>query len=39
MPSTKSDWLIQSARLAEQSIDSGMAQNKLERLIQLTKKK
>lgn len=30
---------IQAARLAEQSIDSGMAQNKLERLAQLTKKK
>jgi anthranilate phosphoribosyltransferase len=30
---------MQGARLAEQSIDSGMAQNKLERLIQLTNKK
>jgi anthranilate phosphoribosyltransferase len=30
---------IQAARLAEQSIDSGMAQNKLDRLMQLTKKK
>jgi anthranilate phosphoribosyltransferase len=30
---------IQAARLAEQSIDSGQAQNKLERLIQTTNKK
>jgi anthranilate phosphoribosyltransferase len=30
---------MQAARLAEQSIDSGMAQNKLERLIQVTNKK
>lgn len=30
---------MQGARLAEQSIDSGMAQNKLDRLIQLTNKK
>lgn len=30
---------MHAARLAEQSIDSGMAQNKLERLIQLTNKK
>jgi len=30
---------MQAARLAEQSIDSGMAQNKLDRLIQLTNKK
>jgi anthranilate phosphoribosyltransferase len=30
---------MQAARLAEQSIDSGMAQNKLERLIQITNKK
>ncbi len=30
---------MQGARLAVQSIDSGMAQNKLERLIQLTNKK
>ena len=30
---------MQAARLAEQSIDSGMAQNKLDRLIQVTNKK
>lgn len=30
---------MQAARLAEQSIDSGMAQNKLDRLIQITNKK
>ncbi len=30
---------LHAARLAEQSIDSGMAQNKLERLIQVTNKK
>ena len=30
---------MQAARLAEQSIDSGQAQNKLERLIQVTNKK
>jgi anthranilate phosphoribosyltransferase len=30
---------VHAARLAEQSIDSGMAQNKLERLIQITNKK
>lgn len=30
---------VQAARLAEQSIDSGQAQNKLERLIQVTNKK
>lgn len=30
---------MHAARLAEQSIDSGMAQNKLERLIQVTNKK
>lgn len=30
---------MQAARLAERSIDSGMAQNKLERLIQVTNKK
>ncbi len=30
---------MHAARLAEQSIDSGMAQNKLERLIQVTSKK
>ncbi len=30
---------IQAARLAEQSIDSGQAQNKLDRLIQVTNKK
>lgn len=30
---------MQAARLAEQSIDSGQAQNKLERLIQITNKK
>lgn len=30
---------VQAARLAEQSIDSGQAQNKLERLIQTTNKK
>lgn len=30
---------MQAARMAEQSIDSGMAQNKLERLIQVTNKK
>jgi anthranilate phosphoribosyltransferase len=30
---------IHGARLAEQSIDSGMAQNKLDRLIQITNKK
>lgn len=30
---------IQAARLAEQSIDSGQAQNKLERLVQITNKK
>ncbi len=30
---------LHAARLAEQSIDSGMAQNKLERLIQITNKK
>jgi anthranilate phosphoribosyltransferase len=30
---------IQAARLAERSIDSGMAQNKLERLVQFTNKK
>ena len=29
---------MQAARLAEQSIDSGQAQNKLERLIQATNK-
>ncbi len=31
--------LMHAARLAEQSIDSGMAQNKLERLVQITNKK
>jgi anthranilate phosphoribosyltransferase len=30
---------MQAARMAEQSIDSGMAQNKLDRLIQVTNKK
>jgi len=30
---------MQAARLAEQSIDSGMAQNKLDRLIQITNKR
>jgi anthranilate phosphoribosyltransferase len=30
---------IQAARLAERSIDSGMAQNKLDRLVQVTNKK
>lgn len=30
---------IQAARLAERSIDSGMAQNKLERLVQISSKK
>ncbi|MBV9217535.1 MAG: anthranilate phosphoribosyltransferase [Acidobacteria bacterium] len=30
---------VQAARLAERSIDSGMAQNKLERLVQFTNKK
>jgi anthranilate phosphoribosyltransferase len=30
---------MHAARLAEQSIDSGQAQNKLERLIQITNKK
>jgi anthranilate phosphoribosyltransferase len=30
---------MHAARLAEQSIDSGMAQNKLERLIQVTSKR
>ena len=30
---------MHAARLAEQSIDSGMAQNKLERMIQVTSKK
>lgn len=30
---------MQAARLAEQSIDSGMAQNKLDRLVQITNKK
>lgn len=30
---------IQAARLAERSIDSGMAQNKLERMVQVTNKK
>jgi anthranilate phosphoribosyltransferase len=30
---------MQAARLAEQSIDSGQAQNKLERLVQITNKK
>ena len=30
---------MHAARMAEQSIDSGMAQNKLERLVQVTRKK
>jgi anthranilate phosphoribosyltransferase len=30
---------VQAARLAERSIDSGMAQNKLDRLVQVTNKK